>query len=181
MAIKFRPIYLWSLLPVVIVVGWVFGFYTPVASKNSVAEKQLVAVQAEKIVLQNDISRLTALKRQEDETKSRIDAMSAKIPKYDDLPGFMKETVRLAKARGLEVEEFTSSLSSLDDRQSDLIINPAIEMVVKGKYLQIGRYLDDLDSNGAFRGVLGAHIAYTEKEYPILTGRFVLQFKARRE
>jgi Tfp pilus assembly protein PilO len=180
-AIKFRPSYLWSLIPIIVVLGWIFGFYTSVSSRIGNVEKELTASQAEMIVLQNEIDKLTALKRKGEETKSRIDVMSAKIPKRDEIPGFMREIVRAAKMRGLAVEDFTSNLSSLEDRQSSSIINPEIEMVIKGKYLQIGRFLDDLDKNKAFRGILNAHIYYEDKEYPVLTGRFVLQFKARRE
>jgi Tfp pilus assembly protein PilO len=180
-AIRFKPLYLWSLLPVAIVVGWIFGFYTSVSSRAGNAERELKAVQAEKLVLQKEVGELTALKRQDDETKSRIDVMSAEIPKYDEIPGFMRQIVRMAKGRGLAVEDFTNSLSSLENTQNNPIINPVTEMVVKGRYLQIGQFLDDLDHNKAFRGILSARIYYEDKEYPVLTGRFVLQFKTRRE
>jgi Tfp pilus assembly protein PilO len=178
---KFKAVYLWALLPVLVVVGWVIAFYEPVSSKNHSREKEVLQVKAEELNLDNEISRLTALRKKEGETKSRIEDISAHIPRWEKLPEFMKSVALMAKGKGILIQDFSVVPSSLEEQRTTLVANPIFEVSVKGRYLQIGRFLEDLADNKAFKGVVTGAISYDEKEYPVLTGRFVLQFKARKE
>jgi Tfp pilus assembly protein PilO len=177
---NFRPGYLWALLPVIVVIGWVIGFYGVVSSKSSVKERELAATMAEKLVLEKEVGRLLTLRKREGEAISKMDSMSASIPRYADLPAFMKEIVHMAKAKGVFVEDLGSIFSPVEDQKPKPVVNPSFEIVVKGRYLQIGAFLEELAANKAFKGVQKASLSYDEARYPVLTGRFQLQFKARR-
>ena len=87
----------------------------------------------------------------------------------------------MARGKGIYVDDMGSLFSSMEDRQAKAVANPVFEITVKGRYLQIGRFLEELEKNKAFKGVLKASLVYDEKQYPVLTGKFVIQFKARRE
>jgi Tfp pilus assembly protein PilO len=178
---KFKAVYLWALLPVLVIVGWVIAFYEPVSSKNHSKEKEVLQVKGEELNLEKEISRLAALRKKEGETKSRIEDISAHIPRWENLPEFMKDVSRMAKGKGVLIQDFSAVLSSLDESRTTLVANPVFEISVKGRYLQIGRFLEDLANNKAFKGVVTGNISYDEKEYPVLTGKFVLQFRARKE
>jgi Tfp pilus assembly protein PilO len=178
---KFKPIYLWALLPVVLIIGWVMAFYGPASGRKEMREKELTAIMAEKQVMEKEIERLTALRKREGETKSRMDTMSADIPRYGDLPAFMKRLTQSARAKGVFVEDLGTIFSSFDEQRVKTLANPLFEITVKGRYLPIGRFLEELENNKAFTVIRKASLSYEEAQYPVLTGKFVLQFKARKE
>ena len=57
-------------------------------------------------------------------------------------------------------------------------MNPVFEVGLKGGFLEMGRFLEDLSNRTAFKGIKAARISYDDKEYPQLNGRFVIEFKA---
>ncbi len=177
---KFKPFHLWAVLPVILIVAWFVLFYSPVSSKNRLKERELMRVKAEKVTAENEVNRLRALRKREMEAKSRIENMSADIPRYEDLPRFIKGITEMAKAKGALVEDFGSIFLPQEDQQSGPVMNPVMEITVKGRYLQMGRFLEELERNKAFKGVVKARMTYEEKQYPVLTGIFVVQFRAKR-
>ncbi len=58
------------------------------------------------------------------------------------------------------------------------MLNPVFEVGLKGGFLEMGRFLEDLSNKTAFKSVQAARIGYDEREYPQLSGRFMIEFKA---
>jgi Tfp pilus assembly protein PilO len=177
---KFRPVYLWCLLPAVMIIGWAVIFYGPVSSGTGVAEKQLASVMAEKSTVETEMKKLAQLRQREDETRTRMDSMSADIPRYNDLPAFMKEIARIAGKRGVYLVDLGTVFSTVEDQRPRLLANPLFEITVKGRYLEIGHFLEELGGSRAFSTIQKAGLTYEDARYPILTGYFLIQFKARR-
>jgi hypothetical protein len=61
------------------------------------------------------------------------------------------------------------------------IVHPVFEMGIKGRFLDMGQFLEELSARTAYGSIKQARIACDEKEYPVLSGRFVIEFKALKE
>ena len=60
-----------------------------------------------------------------------------------------------------------------------LFLQP-VEIDLRGKYLEIGRFIEELEQKSAYGGIRRAKLAYDEKEYPILKGTVLLECKTLR-
>jgi Tfp pilus assembly protein PilO len=178
---KFKPIYLWAFLPALIVIGWAIAFYVPVSSTNLLKEREVTVIKANRLAMENEINGLKALRKKEGEITFRIDSISAGIPRYEDLPGFMKEIAKTARGNGVFIEDFGSVFSSLEAGRAKPVTNPSFEITVKGRFRQIGGFLEEVVNNKAFKGIQKMALSYEDKQYPVLTGKFVMEFKARRD
>lgn len=61
------------------------------------------------------------------------------------------------------------------------MIKPAIDMELKGKFLDIGKFLEGVEKQKGYKRIVGGKILYTDKDYPVLTGKFLVEFRAWKE
>jgi hypothetical protein len=91
---------------------------------------------------------------------------------------YMKNVSNMAKSRGMSVGSLSGYYNTIDVVQGVGLVNPVFELGLRGSFLEMGRFLEDLSARTAFKGIQAARIDYSEKEYPLLTGKFVIEFKA---
>ena len=85
--------------------------------------------------------------------------------------------LRDARSRGMAVERLDGQYSSMDSARRG-IVNPVFAMDLKGGFLDMGKFLEEISRKTAFKGVQKARIAYDDKDNTLLAGRFVIEFKA---
>ena len=84
------------------------------------------------------------------------------------------------RKEGVTLSSFNTNFSKLESKPGSLLIHPVFEMSLKGRFINMGKFIDDLDDKKVYKGITKARISYDEKEYPVLTGKFTLEFTARR-
>ena len=52
---------------------------------------------------------------------------------------------------------------------------------MKGRFTEMGKFLEQVSLSKAYRKILKGQISYTDKEYPLLAGKFEIEFKAWKE
>jgi hypothetical protein len=110
-----------------------------------------------------------------------IKTFQTNIPVFDEFPGVMKDITGRAKKNGIFITEFNSLFTSIDKKRASMLTYPIFEVGLKGRFLEIGKFLEELENDNTFKGILGARLSYDDKEYPVLTGKFVIEFKAWKE
>jgi Tfp pilus assembly protein PilO len=178
---KFKPIYIWFAAPVIIVVAWVLAFYIPLSSKIKVKNQGLSRLKTEEQAIDNDIVNMLQTKDKGAKMERFIKTFQANIPVFDDFPKVMKDIARTAKKNGMLITDFNSSFTSIDKKKASALTYPVFEIGLKGRFLEMGKFLEELESNKAFKGIMNAKLSYDEKEYPVLTGIFMIEFKAWKE
>lgn len=178
---KFKVIYLWFALPVVVIIAWVLVFYMPMSARIKAKEREVAALEGEMQRADNDIKNIMEVKKRNEEMKQSFQELETQIPAFEELPEFMGEIVKVAKGEGIVLDKFSSMFASAEMGQKGGLTNPVFEIGLKGRFLQMGRFLERLGDKKAFGGITKARIVYDEKEYPVLTGSFVLEFKAWKE
>jgi hypothetical protein len=54
-------------------------------------------------------------------------------------------------------------------------------MELKGKFLDIGKFLEGVEKQKGYKRIVGGRILYADKDYPVLTGKFLVEFRAWKE
>ena len=180
MKFKFKMLYVWLALPVAIVALWVFVFYMPFSAKIKQKEKELSNLKQEEQKIEVNIKTAIDVKKQKEQVKSSITELQMQLPPIDEFPDFMIKLLKDIRKEAVSLSSFSSNFSSLEGTPGLLLVHPVFEIGLKGKYINMGKFLDDLKNGKVYRGILRAKISYDEKEYPALTGKFAIEFTARR-
>jgi hypothetical protein len=175
---NFKSLYIWFGLPILVVAAWVLLVYMPMDSSAKKREGTLTDIKNERQTLEREMKDYVTDVTTQKRLQTSYDDFMGQTPVVERMPEYMKNVMNMAKNRGLAIGSLSGYYSSLDVSQKAGLVNPIFEMGLRGNFLEMGRFLEDLSNRTAFKGVQVAHINYDEKEYPQLTGKFVIEFKA---
>ncbi|MCX5809091.1 MAG: hypothetical protein NTX36_06945 [Proteobacteria bacterium] len=180
MKFKFKMFHIWFVVPVMIIALWVFIFYMPFSAKIKQKEKEISNLKQEEQGIEVNIRTAIDLKKRNEQAKSSIIEIQMQLPTIDAFPDFMIGLLKDIKKDAASLSSFSTNFSSLEGEPGLLLIHPVFEIGLKGKYVNIGKLLNDLGNRKFYRGISKAKISYDEIEYPALTGKFAVEFTARR-
>lgn len=175
---KFKSLYIWYSLPVIVVLIWILAIHLPLSSRIKEKEKNLVTLKKELEALDANISSFIK-KRGADNTVTKfLQEYAAEIPVFNRFPEFIKGIIKGSNRYGVVVVSFNSAFSTIDKSSKQMLTTPAFDITVKGRFMDIAHFLEMLTEQKAYKAVKKAELSYDEREYPILTGRFLVEFKA---
>jgi len=177
---KFKTLYIWFAIPVAIVLAWIFLFYMPLSAKTKTISKELLSLRQEEERLDLELASIYQMKGKYDNTKESLRKFYSSIPVLDEMPNFIRSIVESAKRNGVVITSFNSMFETMDRQKTQLLMTPTFEIGLKGKFIDMGRFLEELENQNAFKRILSASIGHDQKEYPALAGKFVIEFKAWR-
>jgi len=180
-AMKFRVTYLWFGLPVLIVVLWFLAFYIPVSSFVNKQRNELSTAQRTRETVDKSVKDLLEIRKRDAQARSSLDGMSRNMPMYYRFPSVIKMLAESGKKEGIIFETLNSMVLPNDSQQASSLIKPAIDMELKGKFLDIGKFLEGVEKQKGYKRIVGGKILYADKDYPVLTGKFLVEFRAWKE
>jgi len=175
---KFKIIYIWFGLPFILIIVWVLAFYIPISSKIKIKEREILSIKQQVQAINNDINNIILMNVKGKETRQLVKTISGEMPFFDEFPDFMVRLAKSTRSKGVSLDILNSLVTSADFEKKTFLVNPVFEIGLKGKYISMGRFLEDLTNQMVFKKIIKAHISYNEKEYPDLTGMFMIEFKA---
>ncbi len=178
---RFKSLYIWIALLIIIPVAWFFFFFMPTKGDINNREKELQEVRKQTEKVDADIKGLMELKRKEESIKASLREYQGQIPLFDNFPEFIHQVAGTARRSGLVLDKFSGMFKTLDMQPKTILTYPVFELGLKGRFLEIGKFLEQMSSSKAFRKIVKGQISYTDKEYPLLTGKFDIEFKAWKE
>lgn len=175
---RFKQIYIWYGMPVVLIILWLFAVYLPFSSQAKDRERSLQSVKQERKQVEASIVTISLQAKSEEKWKESLVEFKTQAPLIEKMPDFIREISRAARNRGVMVDSVASVHSTIDTEQKSYVINPVFEFELKGGFLNTGRFLEELSKRIAFKGVQKARISCNEKQSPPVTGRYTIEFKA---
>jgi len=175
---KFKSIYIWYSIPVALSIIWVFAVYLPFSSQVKNRAISLESVKQERKQVEASIATISQQAKSDEKWKESLNEFKTQAPLIEKMPDFIREISRAARNRGVIIDNVVSIHSTIDTEQKSNIISPVFEFELKGGFLETGRFFEELSKRIAFRGVQKARISYNEKQYPLLTGKYIIEFKA---
>ena len=178
---RFKSLYVWIGVPVIVVVVWFLVFYMPMKAEinNKKSELQEVKKQTEKV--ETDIKGLMEMKRKEESIKASLKEYQGQIPLFDNFPDFIHTVAGAARKGGLVLDRFSGTFRTLDLQPKTILTYPVFEIGLKGRFMEMGKFLEQVSASKAYRKIVKGQISYTDKEYPLLAGKFEIEFKAWKE
>jgi Tfp pilus assembly protein PilO len=163
-----------------IILLWVFAVYLPISLQAKKGQTSLDAVLKERKALETSILTITREVQAQETLKKSYDEFLTRAPAVSRMGEFMAGVVRSAKARGMSLDGLNGQYESMETSRRN-VVHPVFDIAMKGKFLDMGRFLEELSGQTAYGSIRQARIMYNEKEYPVLSGRFVIEFKALKE
>ena len=178
---RFKSLYVCIGIPVIVVVVWFLVFYMPMKAEinNKRNELQEVKKQTEKV--EADIKGLMEMKRKEESIKASLKEYQGQIPLFDNFPDFIHTVAGAARKGGLGLDKFSGTFRTLDLQPKTILTYPVFEVGLKGRFMEMGKFLEQVSASKAYRKIVKGQISYTDKEYPLLAGKFEIEFKAWKE
>ncbi len=178
---RFKSLYIWMAAPVIVAALWFFLGIMPIKADIKSKQNELNEAKQQTQKVEADIKALTEMKRREDSIKTSLKEYRGQIPLFDNFPDFIYEVAAGARKSGLVLDKFSGTFKSLDLQPKTILTYPVFEVGLKGRFLEMGRFLEQVSSSRAYRKIAKAQIAYNEREYPLLAGKFEIEFKAWKE
>jgi len=177
---KFKRIYIWYSIPVFFILIWILFVFMPLSSMIKSKEKELRLLKNEQASLDAKINVLSQQKNQRDKTVGLLKEYISDIPVIESFPDYIKSIIKASNKYGVAIINFNSTFSSIDNLSKSILLTPSFDVTIKGRFMDISTFLERLTEYRAYRAIKKAELSYNEKEYPILTGRFVIEFKSWR-
>ena len=178
---RFKGLYLWIGIPVVAAVVWFFVVYMPIKAEIANKRNELNEAKQQTQKVEGDIKALTEMKRKEEGIKTSLREYRGQIPLFDNFPDFIYQVAGGARKSGLALDKFSGTFKTLDMQPKTILTYPIFEIGLKGRFMEMGKFLEQVSSSRAYRKIMKAQIVYNEKEYPLLAGKFEIEFKAWKE
>lgn len=175
---KFRITYLWFGLPVLIVVLWFLAFYIPVSSFVNKQRNELSTAQRTRETMDKSVKDLLEIRKRDAQARSSLDGMSRNMPVYRQFPAVITAMAESGKKGGVVFETLNSVVLPNDSQQSPALIKPALDIGLKGRFLDIAKFLEGIERQKGFKRIADGKVSYADKDYPVLTGKFLIEFRA---
>lgn len=178
---RFKIIYFWFALPVLIGMLWFFAFYMPVSSYIKKQHEELSTVLRTREIVEKAIKDVLEVRKRDAQARLSVDGMSRNMPTYNRFPAVIKMLAESGKKGGIVFETMNSMVLPNDSQQVLSLIKPAIEVELKGRFLDIGKFLEGVEKQTGYKRIVSGKMLYTDKDYPVLTGKFLVEFRAWKE
>jgi Tfp pilus assembly protein PilO len=178
---KFKGVYFWIALPVAIVVIWLLAFYLPISSEIRSSGQGVLALKYESEKMDNEIASTNTLVQRDRQMQKSLKDFTAQVPQVAALPDFIRWLTKRAKETGLSVSRIDSSLPPSDETQGSIFLHPIVEIDLQGRFLEMGRFLDDISQRFVFNSILKAKVSSVERENPVLSAKYVVELNVWRE
>jgi Tfp pilus assembly protein PilO len=178
---RFKGLYIWVGLPIIIAAVWFFFFYIPMKAEINNKRNELNEAKQQTQKVESDIRALTEMKRREETIKTSLKEYRGQIPLFDNFPDFIYQVAGGVRKSGLVLDRFSGMFKTLDMEPKTILTYPVFEVGLKGRFMEMGKFLEQVSSSRGYRKIMKGQITYNEKEYPLLAGKFEIEFKAWKE
>jgi hypothetical protein len=179
--VRFKIIYLWFGLPVLFAILWFLAFYMPVSSFIVKQRGELSAAQRTREEMGNTVRDVLEARTKDAQARLSIDRISKNMPMYHQFPSVIKAVVGSGKNGGIAFDSLNSIVLPNDSHQIPSLIKPALDMGLKGRFLDMCKFLEEAGQQKGYKRIAEARVTYTDKDYPVLTGKFLIEFRAWKE
>lgn len=175
---KFKTIYFWFGLPILIIVMWLLAFYMPVSAYLDKQRKGLNETQRSRATLEASIKDILEIRKRDAHARSSLNSISGTLPLYHQFPGVIRAVAEAGRREGIAFETMNSMMLPSTSEQMASLVKPVIDTSLKGRFLDIGKFLERVENQKGYKRIASGRLSYSEKDYPVLTGRFLIEFRA---
>lgn len=167
-------------MPLALIVIWVLAVYVPITMQVKKKQNSINAILKDRKDLESQLVTMSLQTKTQDDLKKRYNEFLIETPTLQTMPVFMGNVLSEARSRGMDVRRLDGQYSTLDTSQKG-IVNPVFALDLKGGFLDIGKFLEDLSRRSAFKSIQKAKIGHDENQNQVLSGKFLIEFKVLKD
>lgn len=176
---RFREVYLWMGVPLALLCLWVFFFCLPFSSHIEGKKRELADVEAR--IAGADVEMSQQNKVGKDGNGGTETSMPRdQIPRLEAFPDYMKMIASSARNGGVTINRLNGRLNDGGADETSVLAYPVTEIDFTGRFMDIGRMLEQIQGIRAYRRIIRAQLTATENLHPDLKGSVEIEFKAWR-
>ncbi len=176
---SYKSLNIWFGMPVALALVWVFAVYMPIRSLTAAHERTLTTVRDDARKLDAEMKGIVAQTQDRKKMSKSYGELVRQAPTMASMPEYIRGIIGMADQRGIVVTGLRGYYGTLEPSGKGLM-RPLFEMELRGRFLDLGRLLEDISHKGGYSAVRMARIDGNEKDLSTVTGRFVIEFKALR-
>ena len=178
---KLKKVHVYLFLPFIFSALWLSLFYYPLGAAVEENKKKLTELRKEREKVEREVEYLFQINRKSKELEATLRELKSKIPEIGGSVTFLKEMVSEGRKKGVRVETITSLFSSFKSLEGKRFVYPVFEVTLKGRFVEMGKFLEDLNEKEVVSGIIGGRLYVDEREYPNVTGKITLEIRAFKE
>lgn len=175
-----KEAYLWIGLPFALLCLWLLFFCIPVASQIGDRKGQLAGIEARIARIEAQILQCKEAMA-EGSGKATMKSPSDQIPRLDAFPNFMKKIASSVRRGNVTIDRLKGRFDDTNLKASSALAYPVTEMDFTGRFVDIGRVLEQIQTVKAYRRIIRAQLVAAEGIYPDIKGNVEIEFKALRD
>ncbi len=94
---------IWVLGVIIVLAGYLFGFYQPLDEERTAAQTRKVALQTQRRTEEENLRRYNTDQAELERARRRAESLQSVLPNDPDIPGFLRSVNNLAEAAGLQI------------------------------------------------------------------------------
>jgi hypothetical protein len=177
---RFRDICLLIGVPVVILCVWVLVFCIPLASRIEDKKRELADAENQIARIEAELSRMKE-SRTEGNDKAALTRLPTQIPHLEAFPDFVRRIALSVRNSGVIIDRLDGRFDDGAMSTNSLLAYPVTRLDFTGRFLDIGRMLEQIQGVKAYRRIVRAQMTAREDVYPDLKGSVEIEFKAWRD
>lgn len=127
---------IWVLGVVVVLAGYLFGFYQPLDEERTAAQTRKTALQQQRTTEEANLRRYNTDQAELERARRRAETMQNVLPNDPDIPGFMRSVNNLAEASGLQIQ----LIQPVAERAEQYYARIPVQLSLHGSYLSLARF-----------------------------------------
>jgi type IV pilus assembly protein PilO len=127
---------IWVLGVIVVLAGYLFGFYQPLDEERSAAQTRKTALAQQRTTEETNLRRYNTDQAELERARRRAEALQNVLPNDPDIPGFMRSVNNLAEASGLQIQ----LIQPVAERAEQYFARIPVQLALQGTYLSLARF-----------------------------------------
>lgn len=170
-----EKIILFSTVCIGAVLLWYKLLYLPQKYESESIREELKSIQIQHESLSKNGVLQPAFMEEEAAISAQYNKLTAKIPERDEIPSAMIQMIRPGQRRNIRIISVNPLMSQLFENRTlpdeFQIEEVPVDIVLEGKFVDIGRYLSDLTSLPFFGGYSNFQMEMSEEIYPKINAK----------
>lgn len=125
----------------------------------------------------NAVRDILEVRKRDAQARVSRDGISKNMLLYDQFPSVIKTITEIGKKEGV-VFDSLSSIILPNNSQIPSLINPALDIGLKGRFFDIAKFLEKVEKQKGFNRIVDGKVSYDDRDYPVLAGKFLVEFRA---
>jgi hypothetical protein len=177
---RFKEAYLWIGVSLAILCIWVWLFCLPLASRINDKKRELADVEARIANIETELSHPKEAKKGEDSAAILAGPLD-QIPHLEGFPYFLRRIALSARNGGVTIDRLNGRAHDGNVGAASVFAYPVAELDFTGRFIDIGRVLEQIQAVKAYRRIIRAQLISLEDAYPDLKCSVEIEFEAWRD